>query len=339
MVGGGLMLAGQPGCSDPDASRGRLPDTSAEHQYIDAHVHVWTAQTDLWPIAGDFQSSDMQPASFPPDELLSQYARPNGVARVVLIQMSYYGYNNSYMLYAIAMYPGVFSGVARVKEDQRDPLQEMRALAKRGVRGFRITADGAKPDQAFDTPAMHAMWKYGGQEKLAMCPLINPEYLPSVARMCEQHGDTTVVIDHFARVGMAGPVSDEQVQQLCDLAKYPNVHVKTSAFYALGEKKPPYTDLGPMLERVLDAYGPQRLMWGSDSPFQVQPPHTYTASLELITEQLDFLTENDRQWILRKTAEKVFFQPWEPGEAEAPQEAEQPADEKKGEPGEVEPEA
>ena len=40
---------------------------------------------------------------------------------------------------------------------------------------------------------------YNGQ---VMCHLINPEYLPSVDRMCESHRDTPVVIDHFARIGV-----------------------------------------------------------------------------------------------------------------------------------------
>jgi hypothetical protein len=39
----------------------------------------------------------------------------------------------------------------------------------------------------------------------------------------------------------------------------------------------------------------------------VQEGHTYAASIELVRDRLDFLTDEDRQWLLRKTAEKVFF--------------------------------
>jgi hypothetical protein len=48
-------------------------------------------------------------------------------------------------------------------------------------------------------------------------------------------------------------------------------------------------------------------MWASDNPFQVQPPHTYEASLALVRDRLDFVSPSDRQWILERTAEKLFF--------------------------------
>ena len=85
-----------------------------------------------------------------------------------------------------------------------------------------------------------------------------------------------------------------------------HVSVKASAFYALGQKKGPYLDIGPMIRRLLDAYGPERVMWASDNPYQVEPPHTYAASIELIRDHLK-LSDSDKEWILRKTAEKVFF--------------------------------
>ena len=44
-----------------------------------------------------------------------------------------------------------------------------------------------------------------------------------------------------------------------------------------------------------------------DGPFQMQPPHSYKASISLIQSGLDFLTADDKEWLLRKTAERVFF--------------------------------
>jgi predicted TIM-barrel fold metal-dependent hydrolase len=83
--------------------------------------------------------------------------------------------------------------------------------------------------------------------------------------------------------------------------------VKVSAFYALGKKRYPYLDLSDMIRRVYDDYGPSRLMWGSDSPFQEQNGNTYAGSIELVRDRLHFLSHDDRLWMLRKTAEKVFF--------------------------------
>ena len=125
--------------------------------------------------------------------------------------------------------------------------------------------------------------------------------------MAEQYPDTTVVVDHFARIGVDGMVRDSDVDALCGLARHKNMHVKLSAFYALGKKQSPYTDLGPMIQKLVNAFGSQRLMWATDCPYQVQGSHTYADSIALIRDKLPFLSDEDRSWILSKTAEKVFF--------------------------------
>jgi predicted TIM-barrel fold metal-dependent hydrolase len=140
-----------------------------------------------------------------------------------------------------------------------------------------------------------------------MCHLVNPADLPEIDRMCRKFPQTPVVVDHFARIGVDGQIRDQDVDALCGLARHKNTSLKVSAFYALGKKKAPYTDLGGMIRRVLDAYGPERLMWATDCPFQVQDGHSYRDSVELIRSQLDYLSAGDRQWMLRKTAERMFF--------------------------------
>ncbi|MCP5109805.1 MAG: amidohydrolase family protein [bacterium] len=278
---------------------------SAKGGYIDAHVHVWTTDVERYPVADPSRRKQVKPASFTPEELFA-HSRPRGVSRVVLIQMSFYRLDNSYMVDMIERHSDTFRGVAIVDVNAPDVKDQMRALAKRGVRGFRIGPRG-RPDTWLDTPGMAAMWECGAEEGLAMCPLMNPDALASLDRMCGRHPDTTVVIDHFARIGADGNVREADLRGLCDLARYPRMHVKLSAFYALGRKQYPYTDLLPMVRRLIEAYGPQRLMWASDSPFQVQNGHTYEGSVELIRDRLDGISAGDREWLLTKTAERVFF--------------------------------
>ena len=83
--------------------------------------------------------------------------------------------------------------------------------------------------------------------------------------------------------------------------------VKVSAFYALGKKSPPYDDLETLIRRVYEVFGSERLMWASDCPFQVVN-QTYEDSIALVRDGLDFLSEADKEQILRKTAEDFFFQ-------------------------------
>ena len=137
-------------------------------------------------------------------------------------------------------------------------------------------------------------------------PLINPVALPSLDRRCSQFPDTPVIIDHLARIGAAEPINDAHVDSLCAMAKHANVMVKISAFYALGRKAPPYADLAPLIRRVYDAFGPERLMWASDCPFQVVD-HAYEDSVGLIRDRLDFLSAADKEQILRKDRRGFLF--------------------------------
>lgn len=273
---------------------------------IDAHVHVWTPDIAQYPLSSGFDVSQMKPASFTPEELFV-HTKANGVGRIVLIQMSYYRFDNRYMLDTMDRFPGVFSGVAIVDESAVDPAGAMRELSAKGVRGFRINPGGTPLDAWIGSPGMAKMWETAADEGLAICPLIGPEALPAIGKMCERFPKTRVVIDHFARIGADGVIRDEQLESLARLADHAHVHVKTSAFYALGKKQPPYADLAPMIRRMRNAFGADRLMWASDCPYQVGPGHEYAAAIRLVREGLDFLSDQEKAAILHDTAERVFF--------------------------------
>ena len=273
--------------------------------WIDAHVHIWSPDTARYPLASGYDRADMAPPSFTPEQLFS-HCRPAGVSRIVLIQMSFYEYDHRYLFEAMENHPGVFSAVCLIDFRADDVEQRVTQLASRGARGFRLHSRGDAKEW-LESPGMQKLWRIAAEKQLAVCPLINPEDIAVVDRLCRKFPETTVVVDHFARIGIDGSVDSGRLDELCRLARFPNVHVKTSAFYALGKKAPPYTDLIPMIRRVVDAFGVERLMWASDCPFQVQGQHNYEASISLIRDRIDFLSASDREWMLRKTADKVFF--------------------------------
>ncbi|MDA7597840.1 amidohydrolase family protein [bacterium] len=286
---------GLTGCQKPD-----------EPGFIDAHVHVWTPDTKRYPIAQKYTVEQMKPPSFTPEELFA-HSKPAGVSRVVLIQMSFYGFDNSYMLDAMAAYPGVFGGVAVIDENAPDVKATMLELAKSGVRGFRIRSTRASAETWPDSKGTVEMWETGAEHNLSMCLLADPDSLPAVLEMSRKFPETPIVIDHCARIGVSGSIEQSDLDALLKLSDQENVSVKTSAFYALGKKAAPYEDLGPMIKQLRDAYGANRLMWASDCPYQVVRGHTYENAIALVRDRLDFLTAEDREWMLRKTAESIFF--------------------------------
>jgi predicted TIM-barrel fold metal-dependent hydrolase len=260
--------------------------------FIDAHIHVWP------------QLEKTKPPRYTAEDHFG-IAEPAGVTRTVLIQPGMFRTDNSYMLSAVRQYPGVFSAVAVVDADAADLEKTVDQLRKEGTRGFRITARKEKPWPEWE--GMQKLWRIAGERRMAMCPLINPDAFPWVAALCEKSPKTTVVIDHLGRVGASGVIDDGELRALCGLARFPQVHVKVSAFYALGKKAAPYLDLVPMIRQVFETYGPRRLMWASDAPYQAQPPHSYAASVALVRDHLRFAGKEDKQWLLGKTAERIFF--------------------------------
>src|SRR6516162_5552245 len=116
--------------------------------FIDAHVHVWTDDTSHYPLGRGWKKEDMAPARFTPEDLF-KHTKPAGVDRINLIQMSYFypkdlsskivdGFDNSYLLDMIALYPDVFVGTAVIDPHAEHPDQLMTELAKKKVRAFRI---------------------------------------------------------------------------------------------------------------------------------------------------------------------------------------------------------
>jgi predicted TIM-barrel fold metal-dependent hydrolase len=288
-------------------NRGRAAELDVKAlPWIDAHSHVWSPDVQRWPLAGKQTAEDLKPLSFTPEELL-KLAEAEKVGRVVLIQHSvYHLFDNSYLLDCWQRFPGHFSLVGMLDDTQPDCGMTLRELRPKGVRGLRITPRIRGP-RWLAGPGMESLWKTGAETGQAMCCLIDASNLPEVAAMCQRLPRTPVVIDHISRIGADGTIRESDVKQLCEMAKHKQVTVKISAFYALGKKEPPYDDLVPLIRRVLDAFGVERCMWASDSPYQLGGTNTYPASIALIRERMSGLSAGDQEWLLAKTAEKVFF--------------------------------
>jgi predicted TIM-barrel fold metal-dependent hydrolase len=277
--------------------------------YVDAHVHVWTDDTGHYPLAKGHKKQDMKPAVFTPKDLF-EHTKASGVDRINLIQMSYYGFDNSYVLDMIALYKKTFVGTAVIDPEADGIEKTMTDLGKKGVRAFRIypKLTKAKIEKWLEPAGYGKMFAQAARNGQALSCLIDPDALPEIDRMSKRHPGTVVIIDHLARIGASGTIDEKAVEALCALAKHKKVYVKVGAFYALGKKKAPYTDLSDLIEKVVKAYGVERCAWESDCPFQVVGGHKYKDSIDLVKSKLKFLSDGDREWLLRKTAEKLFFE-------------------------------
>jgi predicted TIM-barrel fold metal-dependent hydrolase len=126
--------------------------------------------------------------------------------------------------------------------------------------------------------------------------------MPDVARLIEKYPELTVVIDHMADSPLNQP---DQLAKLVALHRYPKVFVKISHMWSLSRQPYPYSDSEAQVKAIYDAFGANRLMWGSDWPL-VEKHCTYSQALGLYRDHLSFLTADDRQWILGRTAQRVW---------------------------------
>ena len=81
------------------------------------------------------------------------------------------------------------------------------------------------------------------------------------------------------------------------LARYPNVSVKLSAAPNNSTEPYPFRDFLPHIRRLFDAYGPERCYWGTDVTNSFARA-TYRQRVTQFTEELPFLTESDKDWIM-----------------------------------------
>ncbi len=277
--------------------------------YIDAHSHIWTPDVAHYPLAAGFTVADMQPRSFTAEELLAT-CRPAGVGRVNLIQMSYYQFDNRYMLDMIKLYPDRFVGTAIVDPLGDDPGRAMRDLAKRGVHAFRIQPrDGKQPPARWLEPEGYAaMFATAASTGQALSCLIDPDGFPEVERMCLRFPDTAR--DHRSsrpdrRRSRRGDPRRRRRGPLRAGAARERLH-QGRRLLRVRQEVAALPRPGPAHWRVVQAFGARRCLWESDCPFQVVK-HRYVDSLGLIRDRLDFLGKDDRDWLLFRTAESILF--------------------------------
>lgn len=315
-VAAGASALGVAACAQsPQAEKPSAAKLQTE--VFDAHVHIWTPDTENYPLADGFTTDDFWIPSYTVEDLMAQ-ARPAGVTRVNFVQMTWYGLDHKYILDVIASDPEHFVGTGIIPAIRDVALADqgdtMLALAKGGIYAFRVRGRGAQPPSCvvdsrwMDQPGYHTMFKTGGEHNLALSFLMPARDLPEVDRMCTEYPDTPVILDHFCLIGTGNRFDEDEIDALCRMARHHRVMVKMGAFYALGSKQPPYLDVLPLIRRVVDAFGPERCMWESDAPLnRWDTGHVFEDSVALVRDHADFLSVSDREQILTKTAENFFF--------------------------------
>lgn len=269
------------------------------YRIVDPHVHVYKKDP-RFPFAPGQPDPD---ADRTPEDLLA-LMKANGVSKTVIIQVRYYMFDNSYLASVLKQYPQYFKGVARV--DPRDPAAPdhlSKLVEQDKMEGVRLSPNGNPPGEWFTNASlMYPLWTRCRDLKVPMTLLMPIGQCPNAEKLIEKFPDLTVVVDHMADCPVDRP---EELNKLIALARYPKVFVKISHAWSISKQPYPWLDAQEHVKRLHQAFGPQRLMWATDWPVSLAKA-TYTQTLSVVRDDMKFLNEEDKSWILSRTIDRVW---------------------------------
>jgi predicted TIM-barrel fold metal-dependent hydrolase len=193
--------------------------------------------------------------------------------------------------------------VARVNpEDPAAPDHLSRLTEEDGFHGVRISPAAGAAGDWFRGPLMPPLWKRCQDLKVPMTVLAPVTRMPDVAALAERFPDLTVVVDHMADCPLNEP---KELEKLLALRRFPKLYVKISHSWSLSSQAYPYLDSQRQIKALYDAFGPKRLMAGTDWPL-VEKYCTYAQAIDIARKRIEFLNVEDKRWICGLTAEQVW---------------------------------
>ena len=194
-------------------------------------------------------------------------------------------------------------GVCRVNpQDPAAPDHLSYWTEERGFHGVRLSPAGDASGDWFDGELMLPILRRAESLRVPLLMLTVPGRLPRLARLLERVPELDVVVDHMADPRLDHP---EDLPPLLELARYPRVHVKISHTWSISRGGYPWRDTHELVKRVYQAYGAQRVMWATDWPVCLRHA-TYAQTLAVVRDEMDFIAPEDREWVLGKTALKLW---------------------------------
>ena len=249
-----------------------------------------------------------------PVELLLHQMDANEVDKALLVQFMG-AFDNSYIIECLSRYPGRFSVVALVDTASADAPDRLEEWVNEGAEGVRLTPPTRSPG---DDPL--AIWKKAEEldVPVSLIGTLEDFASPQFENIVRDMPGLKLVLEHLGGVGAYfGPGrADKEIpydtyRKVLGLARYPNAYMKIPGF---GEFCPrpiplvqpnPFPETPSLIEMALEAFGANRLMWGSDFPPSAYR-EGYRNALRLPMENVQFVSEEDKEWVFGKTATALW---------------------------------
>ena len=278
---------------------------------VDAHTHVFARLSPRFPR----ETHELFPAEAeaPAEALLAEMDR-TGVKRAVLVPLSHH---DEYLRDVLARHPGRFVAIGVAPPGPPDAgayRRRREAAALQGLRLFRLGAGPVARAADLESFALLAelersggkLWFYGGRDQMELLELALGE-LPALTVVLNHLGywPGRFEPDAFGRPRFLDPYAGDNLAAVTALARFPNVLVLCTGLYAFAHEPCPYPDLRPVTAGLLDAYGPERLLVGSDFPWIAAEPG-YAATLAALDAHFSGLADDERAAVRGGNAARIF---------------------------------
>lgn len=278
---------------------------------IDAHHHFWDPERRKYPWMGDEVAAIRR--RFGPDELIRDLDA-NGIARTVLVQtVSDLAETREFLETAATtdFVAGVVGWVDLTDPSVGDTLADLRQRPHgHYLVGIRHQAqDEPDPRWLLRDDVMRGIAAVGNAG-LVYDLLVRTRELPAALRLVRMLPDVTFVIDHIGKPRIsAGPRDMEWERAMAPFSECANVSCKLSGMVTEANWESwTWEDLAPYIRRVMDWFGPDRCMFGSDWPVCLLAAG-YARVLIAVFEALTDLTSAETDTVFGATARRIYGLP------------------------------
>lgn len=236
---------------------------------IEWNAHMFSSDTERFPFHPRAAYTP-KPAMLSADPLADYIKRMDeeGIDRAVLVHPEPYGDDHRLALACVARRPDLFKTTALFypkDEDAPSRLKKLVAENPEAIVACRFHAHEGKRQylDAFSDSNVRELWKTAGELGLIIELHIGPDYAAQAAAMAREFSDFTVLVDHMAEAKY-GPCPD--FSDVVRMSELDNVYMKLSGLNHYAEDAPLYRSVIPFSRWVADAFGPERMVWGSGTP-------------------------------------------------------------------------
>jgi L-fuconolactonase len=236
---------------------------------VDAHQHFWRVGR------GDYgwltaQAHPSIHRDFMPADLEASLRRCR-IDKTILVQAAPTEAETRFLLEVAAGTPFVAGVVGWIDFEAANAPDAVLALARnKTLVGLRPMLQDLPDDEWLLRPSLKPLFEAMKVAGLRFDALVKPRHLPMLTRFLERHPDLPVVIDHAAKPNVADGALEPWASQMREIARETAALCKVSG---LASEAGPGWDtemLRPFVDVMLDAFGPSRLMWGSDWPMLLE---------------------------------------------------------------------